>query len=116
LSESDIVNITSNSHTPVVTSSLLHFADISDNWCPSTENIDLPLVINFSFAEEVLLTSIAVAGSKTNNVDYFVSSYSLSYANDTSCELTLYEDMLGESVSKINIIIIVTILNCIGVL
>lgn len=99
LSNSDVASITSNSGDAVATSSLLHFTDSNDNWCPSIEGIDLPLVIDFSFTEEVLLTSMAIAGKKTNNVDLFVSSYSLSYATNALCNLTLYEDLSGQSVS-----------------
>ena len=97
------VNVTSNSRSVVVASSLFRLADSNDNWCPSTEEIDLPLVIDFSFAEMVLLTSVAIAGRKTNDADYFVSSYSLLYATNTSCNLTLYEDLLGQSVSKLSL-------------
>ena len=92
-------NVTSNSHDVVAMTSLLSLIDSSDNWCPSTEDINLPLVIDFYFAEVMLLTSVAMAGRKTNNGDYFVSSYSLSYASNTSCNLTLYEDLSGKSVS-----------------
>ena len=101
LSHADIANITSNSHDTVVTTSLLRLIDSTDNWCPSTEDINLPLVIDFYFAEVILLTSVAIAGRKTNNGDYFVSSYSLSYASNASCNLTLYEDLSGHSVSNI---------------
>ena len=101
MSSSD-VNITSNAANAIATSSLLRFPDDSDNWCPSTEGIDLPLVINFSFSEEILMTSLAITGRETNDADYFVSSYSLSYASNESCDPTLYEDLLGQSVSKIS--------------
>ena len=99
LCDSDIVNITSNSRDAVVIPSLLHLADNDDHWCPSTAEIDLPLVITFSFSETVLLTSMAISGKKTINADLFVASYSLSYATDTSCNLKLYEDLFGGSVS-----------------
>ena len=98
------VNITSNSDSAISTSSLLRFPDNSDNWCPSTEGIDLPLVIDFSFTQMMLLTSLTFTGRKTNDADFFVSSYSLSYATNGSCDLTLYEDLLGNSVSKIRTI------------
>ena len=100
MSTSD-VNITSNAGNAIATSSLLRFPDDSDSWCASTEGIDLPLVIDFSFAEVVLLTSLAITGRRTNDADYYVSSYSLSYASNGSCDLTLYKDLLGQSVSKI---------------
>lgn len=98
LSDSDIVNIASNSLDDVPTSSLL-LTVTNDKWCPLIEGIDLPLIINFNFAEVVLLTSLALEGKKTNDVDFFISSYSLSYASNTSCNLTLYEDLFGQSVS-----------------
>ena len=101
LDPSNIVNVTSNSHDTVATTSLLRLIDSRDNWCPSAEDIDLPLVIDFYFAEVTLLTSLAIAGRKNNNGDYFVSSYSLSYASNASCNLTLYEDLSGQSVSNI---------------
>ena len=94
------VNVTSNSHDTVVMTSLFRLIDSNDDWCPSTEGIELPLFIDFYFAEPTLLSSMAMSGRKNNDVDFFVSSYLLSYTSSSSCNLTVYEDLTGQSVSK----------------
>ena len=95
-----ITNITSNSNDDVVKTSFLRYKDDDDHWCPSVEGVDLPLVISFSFDKEVIITSMVIAGRETRNADYFITSYSLSYAtNDDLCNLTQYKDLFGRSVS-----------------
>ena len=102
----------------MVTTSLFRLIDSTDNWCPSTEDINLPLVIDFYFAEVTVLTSVAMAGRKTTNGDHFVSSYSLSYVSNASCNLTLYEDLTGHSVSNTYNLLIFIILSiyCVDIL
>ena len=94
------VNVTSNSHDAVLRTSLFRLIDSNDHWCPSTEDIELPLFIDFYFAEATLLSSVAIAGRKNNDIDFFVSSYLLSYTSSSSCNLTVVEGLTGQSVSK----------------
>ena len=75
LLSSSNLNVTSNSHDAVVMTSLFRLIDSNDDWCPSTEGIELPLFIDFYFAEPTLLSSMAMSGRKNNDVDFFVSSY-----------------------------------------
>jgi len=61
--------------------------------------MNLPLVISFSFDEEVIITSMLIAGRETRDADMFITSYSLSYTNYDMCNLTQYKDLFGKSVS-----------------
>jgi len=95
-----IRSITSNAANNVAKTSLLRYKDDGDHWCPSVEGVNLPLVINFNFEEEVIITSMVIVGRQTREADSFITSYSLSYAtSDNLCNLTQYKDLQGRSVS-----------------